>query len=138
MTIHQLLLGSRPRVQLSDYLVYDLAVGGLNTAWAGIRIGSNGNADEQTGTTEFTFLEKWLESGSASDYEVKITAEIGTTFEGTSDAAATWLSCSTTRRWAITRTGVGINDRDTWVWFRDATTQEELWNAYIHLVAEKQ
>lgn len=55
------------------------------------------------GTWSYTFTPTtgtWMNSGSASDYEVRLTQTGGSTITG--ESLSTWLACSTERNWYLT------------------------------------
>ena len=65
---------------------------------------TSGGIEQATGLSNNT----WLTAGAASDYDVMLTFNSGTSPTGA--ALGTWLNCGTTRSWTVTRGAVvGVN-----------------------------
>jgi hypothetical protein len=82
---------SAPSVSLSDRTVFKSGSGGATATY---KINADGTVTDQ----DNTFLENWLFSGSASDYQVRATLASGTSPGGS--AVGSWLACSTNRSWS--------------------------------------
>ena len=115
----------------------------FNTATYGIR--SNGTIDATYtsnggygGSDGLTNGTNWITpTTSASLYEVRATKVSGDT-PNAGSALNTWLSCSTTRSWALYLTGVGRFDCVLTIEIRDAATQTIRDTATITLMAKNQ
>jgi hypothetical protein len=87
--------------------------------------------EQATGSANNT----WLTVGVASDYDVMLTLNSGTSPTGS--ALATWLNCGTTRTWTVSRgAAVGINTANTTVQIRSASTLVVLATATVVFSAE--
>lgn len=88
-------------ISLSDQSVFDSSP---TTAVASYTINSTGTVTDH----DSNVLESWLlGGGTASNYEVRATVVSGTLTSGTTGS---WLSCGTTRTWAISN---GARDNST-------------------------
>ncbi len=107
-------------------------------AEAAYRIDSDGDVYERIGTSgSWSSVGTWLDSGSASDYEAKVSKDSGD--DTTSGAALdTWHGLGTDRDFVMTETvvaGLGLTGVFTVTW-RDATTLEQLGSASMELTAD--
>lgn len=100
---------------------YGLANTGV-ASWATINSGSG------------TFGGEWLPSGTASNYDVRVTVNSGS-LDGSSSATGSWLNLGTTRSWAVARSSVGNQSANLTVEIRDAGTLSVLDSATITLSA---
>jgi hypothetical protein len=89
------------------------------------------SAGLNTGSGQSSY--SWLLSGTASQYEIRMTTTSGTFSSGTTGS---WLSLGTTRTWTRQRTSVGISTVTATVEIRDATSLVVLDTATITITAE--
>jgi hypothetical protein len=89
---------------------------------------------ETNATLSFTNSGTWLESGSSSNFEIRLSPTSGS-FSGS--AVNTWLSLSTNRAWYVDVTLVSgfsaANDAYGVIEFRSATTQALLFSGTLSL-----
>lgn len=105
-----------------------------DTATAIYRLSSDGSAySSSSGTLDL--LEIWLDSGTASGFEVRATVTSGTLSSGTTGS---WQVLSTDRSWTVTRSAVGVKSATMTVEIRNATTLAVLDSASITLQATVQ
>lgn len=94
--------GGGGSVSISDYTVNAFGVG---TQTASYRLNTSGIVQRGKNAVYAT-LETWKLSGSASDYEARVTETGGVGLTGGS-ATSTWLDLGTTREWELQETGSG-------------------------------
>lgn len=133
-----LLAGGGPRVQLPAAGISRSSIKGTPTqASAGFRLHSDGTIDATpNSSTSLSYtddLGAWKLSGAASDYEAKVDTATPDGISG--EASNTWLGLGTTRAW-FAQTTSGIQDSNTTLRIRDATTFVELVNCPISMYAE--
>jgi hypothetical protein len=120
-----------PRVFLQNAGAGDTAIDPASAA-AGFELTSGGIGQRVVNATPTTLF-TWLRSGSAGDYECRMSNVSGTVSTGT---VGSWLLLSSTRGWGVSKSGVGIKTYVGTLEIRDASTLVVLASCTITLTAE--
>lgn len=96
--------GGGGSVSITNQTVNSLGAGSQTVSY---RLNSTGAVQRGRNGT-YNTLETWLLSGSASDYEARVTETGGAGLTGGS-ATNTWLGLGTTREWELTETSSGAS-----------------------------
>lgn len=117
-------------VVLANHFVF---TAGTTPASSGYRIGSDGVAYRLNNGVPTAYSGEWLNSGVASDYQVRAEHIGGTSVTG--DGLDVWLPCSTTRTWTVTANSVPVSAQ-LLIRIRRASDLAEVATAEIDLSAE--
>ena len=109
-------------IHLENATISDADPGSPYDGQAEFVLGSNGEAYEYRKPVSGSDVQifTWLLSGSAGDYEARVTVTSGTLDSGTAD---TWEVLSTSRRYGVARTTTGSESCTFDVEIRDTATQ---------------
>lgn len=105
----------------------------LSTATAGYRLNSAGTAQRLV-QASYTTLETWLVSGTASQFEVRVTPTGDALSTGTTGS---WLALSSDREWTLVQASVAAKSTSLLVEIRNASSGAVLDSATVTLYAER-
>lgn len=126
-----------PPVTLSGGSVFAVGTGG--NAVARYTLTSGGLEQIKEGLSPYDTVGTWLNSGAASDYDVRVSTTSGG-FNGMvkgGESVATWLNLGTTREWTLSAPLNSSSEWDITVEVRLNSSGTVLATAYVNLSSDK-
>lgn len=117
-------------VDLDGDILVDITITPTRAS-VGYRINSSGAEQSYIGIAgSYSTINTWLNVGSASDYDCRLTVNSGDVPAGS--AVGTWLGCGTTRAWTLTTTQVETFTNNCTIEIRHGTTMVVLASASVN------